>query len=871
MNANSRLRSLLGRLLPGFGRDSAAPREERGSALIISLMVMVILTMMGVTFLVLAEQENKISINSRDHAQALYAAEAAVNIGLTWFNDPTSSNLFKPADSQVNLTVRKGRVISNDWDNDQERAAGITDTDAVVNGSAGATYAGGTQGGAGTLFEKPYRGTFTNTFWGRRETPDILLCGSSTLDVDADGTADCNATMKVYMDKLNNALLMDTFLRNTDNNHKSKDFGQVEIEQIRVYRPPVDFTLHTRYGIATIEAVAIKKVRNQVVARRSVREVIQEIPFPGPGGAIETDGTIVFDGSSGVHWGAVVSASSDDDIDLGSSGTANFVDCAVARQTSARFGFHWTINPAAKDDLDQGPTTSPTSTYLTEALGITRNGSAISSGFGAPRIGDPWILFRARRNILVTPGPVQNTVQPFPFKTGTGPNNDPTYPDVKGNGPYEFDKSKSANWSHMFQKQIVRFPPIDYDTWKNIAQSGQQGMYYFKWVTGRDYKQDGIGQTLEFKDWLNTYKTGVFFFDTQDSTKPTANGSNLAPPVKWAANLYIQGFIYANSTAFDSTGAGGNDVHELNMPGEPFLDDGIDLRPVGGVTNGDNCICLRYDVDDAACVLGARPIHFPGCAATAVDGDDCPCGPTALATMDLNVALKESQTYRNGMWDSDLDNNGTSDANPPAPSATAWNRFTGTNDGGTAGNLTGGHGYNVGVLPGYPVGLRHSQGQAANDWKRDPRFLNDTDTDSLGGSDADRQPHEPFLNLNSLTTDSTVAGWAGNDHAVWVDYQAMDEPVEKDSDGNVTLRTTRARDATGALYGLQPHLNGVFYCEGAFTGSGNVKVYGSMLMKGGYASTGSLEIWFNEDLVKGKFPDPEWKLPRVFSTARDTE
>ena len=37
-----------------------------------------ILTMLGVTFAVLAEQEEKISINSRDHEQTLYAAEAAV-------------------------------------------------------------------------------------------------------------------------------------------------------------------------------------------------------------------------------------------------------------------------------------------------------------------------------------------------------------------------------------------------------------------------------------------------------------------------------------------------------------------------------------------------------------------------------------------------------------------------------------------------------------------------------------------------------------------------------------------------------------------------------------------------------------------------
>ena len=95
-------------------------------------MIMVILTMMGVTFLVLSEQENKISINSRDHAQALYLAEAAVNVGLTWFNDPSSTNNFLPAPNEMNRTLRKGRVFADTWLNSNERAAGATDTGAEV-------------------------------------------------------------------------------------------------------------------------------------------------------------------------------------------------------------------------------------------------------------------------------------------------------------------------------------------------------------------------------------------------------------------------------------------------------------------------------------------------------------------------------------------------------------------------------------------------------------------------------------------------------------------------------------------------------------------------------------------------------------------
>jgi Tfp pilus assembly protein PilX len=280
-----------------------APRDvERGSALIVAMMIMVILTMLGVTFAVLAAQEEKISVNARDHEQTLYAAESALEIARTWFNDPSNStNLFKPTSAQMNYSLRKGAMFTNTYKNADERAAGENDTFSQVDGSAGNVYTGGNMGGGSSRFDKPYRGTAGNTLWGRPATPDVLLCGDLTLDVNADGTVDCTATMKQYMDKLNTSLLMGTNLRNAG--HSSRDSGTVQVEQIRVYRPPVDFDMNTRYGIATIEATAVKRAGNQIVARRTVREVLQEIPFPGPSGAIETEGEISDSGSSGsIEW-----------------------------------------------------------------------------------------------------------------------------------------------------------------------------------------------------------------------------------------------------------------------------------------------------------------------------------------------------------------------------------------------------------------------------------------------------------------------------------------------------------------------------------------------------------------------------------------
>lgn len=846
----------------------SAPGQERGSALIISMMVMVILTMLGVTFAVLAQQEEKISVNARDHAQALYAAEAAVEIAKTWFNDPSSGNPFKPADNQMNYSLRKGAVYSEAYDNDDERAAATSDTDPAVDGSAGNVYTGGNLGGTSSRFDKPYRGQHAFTLWGRQATPDVLVCGDSTLDADGLGTADCNATMKQYTDKLNRALSMTALVRG--DGHSSRDFGTVEIEQIRVYRPPIDFTLRTRYGIATIEATAVKKVRSQVIARRTVREVVQEIPFPGPDGAIEAEGLISADGSAGVHWGAVVSSSTADDISLPQSNAANFPDAPVARSTAARFGYHLSINQAAFKDM--GGTGGAIATFLTEALGITKEGTSTGgtapgqNNFNPPSIGDPWLVFRARRRINISGRPWDPGNQPYPYSVA----------DTIANGP-KFDKNEPHNWSHMFQSQIVRFPPIDYQTWKDVAQSSQPGMYYFKWISGVNYKRDGRGTAQTFTQWLDQYKTGIFFFDTTDSTKPHDVGtgsSNLTPTHGWGTNLYVAGFIYLNSLSFDSSGAGGGTTKECNMPGEVFLDDGIDLHAPAQST-GDGCICIRYDALDG-CVLGVQPIG--ACNNPSFeDGDDCKCTSTQLSTINASadekaVALREADTFRNGIWDSDINNDGITDASGDITTlGSAWTNFISNNEGGGTG-YTGGHGYNKGVLPGYAFANRLRQGRNADnahlDWKRDPRFLNHLG-ESGWNSTVGRQVYEPFLNFNSPTNGSTIAAWA-NDHGVTVDFRAEGEAVERNGSGTIVKSTTRSRDATGPLMNLDLHINGIFYNEGNYTGSGNMKIYGSMLMRGGYAGTGSVDVWFNEDLVKGRFPPPSWNLPRIYSTARDT-
>ena len=56
--------------------NDSKPQRDRGIALIVALLVMVIMTLLGVPFLLMGETENRIAENERLSMQALYAADA---------------------------------------------------------------------------------------------------------------------------------------------------------------------------------------------------------------------------------------------------------------------------------------------------------------------------------------------------------------------------------------------------------------------------------------------------------------------------------------------------------------------------------------------------------------------------------------------------------------------------------------------------------------------------------------------------------------------------------------------------------------------------------------------------------------------------
>ena len=107
-------------------------RRERGSALIIATLVMVILTLLGISYLTLAETETMIAMNMTYQEQALYAAESGARIVVAWFNNPdTATGYLVPAPNQVD---RSQRWIDHD---DDPTTATITNAgNPVASGDA---------------------------------------------------------------------------------------------------------------------------------------------------------------------------------------------------------------------------------------------------------------------------------------------------------------------------------------------------------------------------------------------------------------------------------------------------------------------------------------------------------------------------------------------------------------------------------------------------------------------------------------------------------------------------------------------------------------------------------------------------------------
>ncbi|MGI0148935.1 MAG: pilus assembly PilX N-terminal domain-containing protein, partial [Thermoplasmata archaeon] len=203
---------------------------QKGSALVISILVLVILTVLGVSFLLLAETENRIAENERLSSQALYFAEAGTHVVIQWFDHPGStSNVILPPQAAANRTRRK---IDEDGDpatppHDQDGAAWPRYKQEVDQD----------RNGEDDLFDKPYRFDLRNTFLGTEDGPDVRI------DAGAPGPG------RDFLDDLSEALA---------GGYPAAEGGiRARISRIDVYAPPYLRIggRWTRHGIATVKVI----------------------------------------------------------------------------------------------------------------------------------------------------------------------------------------------------------------------------------------------------------------------------------------------------------------------------------------------------------------------------------------------------------------------------------------------------------------------------------------------------------------------------------------------------------------------------------------------------------------------------------------
>jgi len=502
-----------------------AAKPQKGSALLVSLMIIVGLSMLGLGFVAISETESAISVNETYGIQTQAAAEAGARMAIEWFQDPTWA-----LGNTAGAPTRNAAPIM------PLNVAAVKTTRYLGEDPAAPEYTGVYKASASTvLFDRPYKPNHEDRFYGIEENADVIIDTS---------------TAPAIIDNIN------VFL-----------FGSAtanpRITSIRVYAPPISggslythgatgtqfWSGGTRYGVATISCTASRFAADGVTASgsRKVRIIVGEFPTPVPAGPLQSAvGNISYSGSSNIHWGWIQAAGTlTDTKNVSSIPWANPYEIVHFER-----GYDTQVWPIQTGSAYDGRN------YLNEVVGRT--------------YGDPWFALRAT-------GDVTNATTAYQFQFVENWN-DPRYSN------FEFQDA----FVYPTKKRIV-FPKIEYAFWKKVALQGRgtKGIYYFKYdAATQGFKRNGAGTAHSAAWWVNAIGDanlggGFYFFDTTDGSNPQGDATPaLTPDLNWSSGdvgdpFLMRGFIYFNAGDFRTTGLGNAAPEALyKMPGEPFRDIG---------------------------------------------------------------------------------------------------------------------------------------------------------------------------------------------------------------------------------------------------------------------------------------------------------
>jgi hypothetical protein len=810
-------------------RSTTKRLQQRGSALLASLMVIVGLSLLGLAFVAISETESAISVNERNHTQTVAVAEAGARMAVQWFQFPNQMlnlNLMPTNDTNVATHTFKTRRISS-------------------------TYVGFYKPSPGSLLcDLPFGPLGDDEFFGTENTADVIIDRSTT-------------SGQTFLNTLNNSLF------GAEGAVDARPAGEITI--IKIYAPPlVGATLNaqnffvggTRYGVATIMVRAEKFDRsNSQTGRKSLalaecRIVVSQFPLPTPGGPLQSATALATNGNFNVHWGMVSSQQSLNlqkdylpvpwfnayehihfnrgyDSSVLWTPTTTYRVGDIVRPTAAAITanplityLEYTVTVAGTSGATE-PTWPDAPGSSVTASGVTYNrrlstAYPLSSGGAMNQTNTPWLYFIGRGNIQVDDPwfharTTQNDVAapngnpqpwPFPFSNPAQAVAPMGVNQVSGTHHFQFQSfDQYPNFKNLL------FPIINYDFWKAaaIAGNGQSGVKYLHWVTADQYT-DGV-TTQTFRTWASS-QPGFYFFETQNNLNPQNSGPGiLAPDVQVnGGGAYMGSFIYLNA-GFATTGLSGPNGW-FNQPGEPYMD--IGYREVN----------LSSPTGDFVRDAAGMPIII-GAVNNQWDYQDLPWSNTGgigggTANNKFDVCVGQRTVHD----PSDLAN--------PNSTYTGWFPIP----------------YTPGCLPG-----------------------NNIDFPGCTCS----EPHEPYLNIqyNGNPMGVTI-GWFDPSTAVTTrrlpkitsNGQRTGTPVTCTDSSAQSDCTSNAYDLNGALVNLPPSTDGVLYCEGNFSSKGNADYYGSVLVGGIVDSQGTPNLWYDESLSRGiRLPG----FPRVMITSVETD
>src|SRR5882724_9151636 len=146
-------------------RHTKRSRNDRGSALLVSLMVIVGLSLLGLGFVAISETETAIARNQQNALQTQAVAEAGAKLVVEWFQDPgwgeSVAGLPVNTNANANLKAIKTTRVSANY-------TGLYKDSSLLK-----------------LFDKPYRPDPGHRFYADENTGDIVINRSTdAADID---------------------------------------------------------------------------------------------------------------------------------------------------------------------------------------------------------------------------------------------------------------------------------------------------------------------------------------------------------------------------------------------------------------------------------------------------------------------------------------------------------------------------------------------------------------------------------------------------------------------------------------------------------------------------------------------------------------